>query len=102
MSVKLNGEIRKIDFHIIDSKCVPLIGQQCAIEFGLLKICVNSVEENENSVDDILSEYSDRFQGLGKLKDFQLQLHVDKSVTPHCTAKLQNSIQNEATSKCQN
>ncbi|MES9880447.1 MAG: RNase H-like domain-containing protein [Sedimenticola sp.] len=84
MNVKINGKINKIDFHIIDSECIPLIGQQSAIEFGLLKICVNNVDQNEheNSVDEILSEYNDRFQGLGKLKDFQLDLHVDKNVTP--------------------
>jgi hypothetical protein len=33
-------------------------------------------------VDHILSEYNDRFQGLGQLKDFQLQLNIKKDVKP--------------------
>ena len=30
----------------------------------------------------ILSEHADRFEGIGKVKDIQVQIHVDESVAP--------------------
>lgn len=30
----------------------------------------------------LLAEYDDLFQGVGKLKDFQVKLHLNKSITP--------------------
>jgi hypothetical protein len=82
MKMKLNETETKIKFHIIDKECTPLLGQQTAVDLGLLKFCINNVKTNQNNMDNILSEFSDRFQGLGKLKDFQLQLYINKDVKP--------------------
>ena len=84
LNVKINENKHQIKFHVVNSKCTPLIGQQCAVNLGLLKICVNTINhENMNSnVKDTLLEYADRFEGLGKLKDFELKLNINKDVTP--------------------
>ena len=39
----------------------------------------NNSQENTES---IVKSFEDVFKGTGRLKDFQLDLHVDKSVTP--------------------
>jgi hypothetical protein len=36
----------------------------------------------KSTTDEIIGSYQDRFTGLGKLKDFKLQLHVDESIKP--------------------
>lgn len=84
LTVNVKGKQHKILFHIIDGKCKPIIGLKCATDLGMIKICVNSTEAHKNSsnIDSILYEYKDRFEGLGKLKDFQLKLHIDKNVQP--------------------
>ena len=41
-----------------------------------------SVEGSSESVDNILNEYEDIFHGIGKLKNVQVKLHIDKSVKP--------------------
>lgn len=37
---------------------------------------------DSSSPDQIIHEYQDLFQGIGKIKDFQVKLHVDDSVQP--------------------
>ena len=78
-------ENHKLIFHIIDGQCKPIIGLKSAVDLGMLKLCVNSMKNqksNQGNVDSILHEFKDRFKGLGKLKDFKLKLHIDRSVQP--------------------
>ncbi len=35
-----------------------------------------------STVNQLLEEYKDLFQGIGKLKDLQVKLHIDESVKP--------------------
>lgn len=37
---------------------------------------------HNTNVNCLLAEYDDLFHGVGKLKDFQVKLHINKSVTP--------------------
>ena len=37
---------------------------------------------NHGNIDSLLHEFKDRFKGLGKLKDFQLKLHIHRNVQP--------------------
>ena len=84
LSVTVQDKQHEIEFHIIKGDGKPLIGHKTAIELGLLHIgtihSVNTVA-NQNT-DTIISSFKDRFEGLGKLKDFQLKLHIDKTVKP--------------------
>jgi hypothetical protein len=41
---------------------------------------VNAIQEPR--LNQLLTEYNDRFQGLGKLKDVALKIHVNENVTP--------------------
>ena len=83
-NVVVNGNVHRLIFHIIDGQCKSIIGLKCALNLGLLKLCVNSTEADSSrgNVDSILHEYRDRFEGLGKLKDFELKLHIDRDIQP--------------------
>jgi len=37
---------------------------------------------SEGDAGDVLKDFADMFQGVGKLKDFQLKLHINKNVQP--------------------
>ena len=74
-------------FHIMtteDSGCV--IGRNTALELGL--ICMPYVDKGINSITEskegmmLKNKFPTVFQGLGKLKDFQLKLNIDSSVKP--------------------
>ena len=84
LNVVVNGKLHKLIFHIIDGQCKAIIGYKCSVDLGTLKMCVNSMkaQKSNGDVDSILYEYKDRFEGLGKLKDFQLKLHIDRNVQP--------------------
>ena len=80
MKARVNDKIWKIEFHIIAGTGKPLIGHKTATDLGLLYIgMLNTLDVNTDS---IISSFKDIFTGLGKLKDFQLELHIDESVQP--------------------
>ena len=44
---------------------------------------INTINsKNIANVDNVIEDYNDIFEGTGKLKDFELILHTDKSVLP--------------------
>jgi hypothetical protein len=53
-----------------------LLGKNTAVDLGVLKLGINVILENVND------EYKDLFQGVGKLKNFKLKLHIDSGVEP--------------------
>ena len=70
------------DFVVIKGAGRTLLGREMAGTLGLLhggSLRVNSVV-CEYSEDDIRRRYQDLFTGIGLLKDYELKLHVDKSV----------------------
>ena len=83
-NVVVNGNVHKLIFYVIDGQCKSIIGLKCALNLGLLKLCVNVTEADSSrgNVDSILHEHRDRFEGLGKLKDFELKLHIDQDIQP--------------------
>lgn len=78
--VQVRDKVTKMKFHVVDSQCTPLIGQKSADDLRLLTFCVNNVTNTDHSVEQIPTEHQDRFQGLGKLKGFQLKLTINDKV----------------------
>ena len=69
--------VPKVKFYVTNSKAPALLSRGTAEDLGILKISmINSVNDN------ILNDYKDCFQGLGKLTDFELKLHIDQDVEP--------------------
>jgi hypothetical protein len=68
------------EFTVIDGKGEPLLGRKTATELGVLKLQIP--EQFVNSVTDRVSRHKVLFQGIGKLKEYQMKLHIDPQVRP--------------------
>ena len=75
------------DFVVVaNSNAGSLLGKKTATELGLLRVgpeypCeVNQI--TVQSVQAIVDKHDAVFNGIGKLKDYQLKIHVDPEVTP--------------------
>ena len=74
-------------FYVIDKhKTGNLLSKNTAEKLKILQIKdenVNTINsKNLGNVDIIIEEYKDVFEGIGRLKDFELTLYIDKSVPP--------------------
>ena len=85
IKIKVGNSQHDVEFQVIKGKGKPLVGRKTATELGLLHVgMLNSLSQeqaNENT-ESIIRSFEDRFQGTGMLKDFQLKLHIDETVTP--------------------
>ncbi|XP_077977479.1 uncharacterized protein LOC144433041 [Glandiceps talaboti] len=70
----------KTEFFVIDGEGEPLLGKDTAIQLGVLRLGanINAIRSEAAVVD----EYRDVFKGVGKLKEYQVKLHIDPDVTP--------------------
>ncbi|PFX13288.1 Retrovirus-related Pol polyprotein [Stylophora pistillata] len=76
------------DFIVVESgRC--LLGYSSATDLGILRVDLSGTlgTGDCNTVDGtfvggLKAKYPSVFQGIGKLKDYQLKLHIDPSVTP--------------------
>ena len=75
----VTNKFKVAQFCVVDGQDGNLIGYETATDLGLLRI-VNSVSAPQ--VDDIVGEYKDCFEGLGKMKDKAAKLHVNSSARP--------------------
>ena len=64
-----------------------LLSKEAALKLDIVQLNI-PVNEHRQTVNHVYKEiaditaYEDVFQGTGKLKDFQLQLHIDNTVKP--------------------
>ena len=72
------------DFVVIKGAGRTLLGRETAETLGLLHVGLLQVSSVvcEHSEDDIRRRFQDLFTRIGLLKDYELELHVDKSVKP--------------------
>ena len=78
--VNIAGKHVTAEFSVIEGKGEPLLGRKTAIELGVLKLQVP--EQYVNNVTDRVASHRVLFQGVGKLKDYQLKLHIDPQLQP--------------------
>jgi hypothetical protein len=80
-----------VDWHIIDTPCEPVLAGQSAVQLGIIQFDpqpevyqpVQMIQcSKKEALQDILKKYPQNFEGLGKLKNHQVKLHVDPSVKP--------------------
>ena len=68
-------------FYVVPGPGGSLLGYKTAEDLGLLTIaCTNCILDTNTR--QLVSEYQDIFDGIGKLKDVQVRLHIDTSVVP--------------------
>ena len=84
-NISFKGSKHICRFHVIsDHKSGCVIGRNTAIELGILKLSQNIHALTSDSIysAELKKKYPAVFQGLGKLKGFQLKLNIDSSVPP--------------------
>ena len=87
-NVKVGNLTVEAEFTVIKGEGQALLGRETAIQLGVLalseELCINSLKE-----EDTLQKYKPCFEGLGKLKDFELTIPINHNVKPvvepmHC------------------
>ena len=77
---RVEGKETEAEFVVINGEGAALLGRETAIQLGVLKlgtrICTVTSSET------IMSDYKEIFEGVGKLKDYQVKLHVNPDVPP--------------------
>ena len=66
------------DFYVIAGCSGSLLSWETSTQLHL----INVVQHVQVATSPLAKEYSDLFRGLGKLKNFSVKLHIDKTVTP--------------------
>ncbi len=82
-----SGEKSVDEFTVIKGAGKPLLGKSTAEKLKVLHVGpLNGLQvcsiATEGSDMDIRQEYADLFVGVGKLKNYQLKLHINKDVKP--------------------
>ena len=75
---KVGQSETQAEFVIIDGEGEALLVKEAAVQLGVLKlgVPVYSVKSKEA----IMADHKQLFEGVGKLKDFQVKLHVDPDI----------------------
>ena len=84
-----------VEWYIIEGTCQPVLSGSAAVQLGVLSFnskpqvlhpvsMINTTNPTvgHNEIQEILASYPNNFSGLGKLKDYKVSLHIDKSVKP--------------------
>jgi len=77
-NIRANGKQVTSTVHVLQGTHGSLLSFATANELGLVDIKVNNVTTHSN----VIEQYPTVFQGIGKLKDCEVKLHIDKSVPP--------------------
>ena len=77
------GVKAKEDIYVVKGSSGSLLSWSTSQKLRLITTTTPLKSVNTNGgVDSLVAEYSDLFVGLGKLKGYQVKLHIDDSVTP--------------------
>ena len=70
-------------FYVVSGNYGSLLGHETAVELELLQIDpaeIRTIKEQSDTAEKLKEEYHNIFQGIGKLKDFQFEIHIDENV----------------------
>ena len=79
-STKVAENEVQAEFVVIDEEGKALPGRETALRLGVLKLGVPVYALQ--SKEEIMSDYKEVFDGVGKPKDYQVKLHVNPNVPP--------------------
>ena len=78
--VKAGTQCTTADFVVIKEKGEPLMSKETAQTLGVLRIGLNV--NTVNSYNDLKEEFKPVFEGIGKLRDRQIELQINPEVKP--------------------
>uniref|UniRef100_H2ZZ81 Gypsy retrotransposon integrase-like protein 1 n=1 Tax=Latimeria chalumnae TaxID=7897 RepID=H2ZZ81_LATCH len=83
-TIKSTTKARNETFYVVESAVGSQLSWKTSQGLGLIKVVQQVTQDNpvESFVEMLLHGYDDLFHGLGKLKKFQVTLHIDETVQP--------------------
>ena len=81
----IQGKTVLADVLIIKNQAKAILGNSSATALNLLRVgpqVVNQIHCSNPAIQQLLERYSDRFTGLGKLRDIEVKVHTDESIQP--------------------
>ena len=70
------------EFYVREGQAENLLSESSSTALGLVQFRGTINVINNTSIADMISRYTDRFEGIGEMKDTQVKLHIDKTVKP--------------------
>ena len=77
-NIEACGNAVNTTVHVVKGAYGSLMSYETAISLGVVNIRVNTIETG----DQVAQKFPSVFQGIGKLKNFEVKLHIDQSVPP--------------------
>lgn len=85
-TVETPRKISTTTFYIISGNYDSLLSYQTSVDLGLVpeinSVTLNNEQCSTTEVQKLVKEYSNLFNGIGKLKDREITLHIDDSIPP--------------------
>ena len=78
-TAEAQSKVTEAEFYIIKGEADNLLSCTTSIDLGFITF-TNAV--NIQNKQNIIDEYSDRFEGIGKMKNCNIKLHIDQEVSP--------------------
>lgn len=85
-TLKSRSDITRGTFYVIPGNGCSLLSYQTAEELNLIRILnsLNTTVIGRSIADELVEKHPELFQGIGKLKDFQVKLHINPDIQPTC------------------
>ena len=68
--------------HVIKGNHGSLLSYKTAHNLSLVDVKINHVHSQPQTSDELMLQYPTLFQGIDKLKDAEVRIHIDDTVTP--------------------
>lgn len=85
-NVQASHSTTETKFYVLQNDGHTLLSYGTAQELGLINItsAVNYTNTIHTVADELVESYPELFKGIGKLKNFQVKLHINPDVQPTC------------------
>ena len=85
-SVEKGQKKARCTFFVIKGDCFNVLSYKTSKALGLIKIVttVSSTPQSSSVADELVASHPELFQGIGKLKDCQVKLHIKTDIRPAC------------------
>jgi len=80
-TIKILDHEEVVDIFVVKGNNQSILGYETSVKLGLLKIGLN-INEITSKITSYKSEYPNLFNGIGKLKEKQIQLHINENISP--------------------